>query len=265
MIRTICGDFFKRYNVIDDNSVDLFVIDPPYGNNYKDWDRIDFVKFTNKYMEICTRKLKSTGTIWNFSGYSNLFTHSKCKEGLVNIMEKFGFVHLENWITWTRQKGRGSKKKLKSIKEEIIHFTNTEEYTWNNQLVKREVVVPYVKDGKPRGWILDLATGKRIRWTGMGNSWYYSSPYWNGILDRQRHSAQKPFMMIERLILLSSNEDDLVIDPFAGSFTTAMVSKYLKRNYIGFEINKKFYKDSIDYIKSNYNRIIKYYMEGKLK
>lgn len=167
-------------------------------------------------------------------------------------MSNKGVLHLENWVIWARQKGRGSSKHLKSQREDILHFTKTNKFTWNNVKMLREVVCPYIKDGKPRGWFLD-ENGKRVRWTGLGNVWCYTAPQYNSILDKQVHPAQKPIMMIERLILLSSNEGDTILDPFIGSGTTGVACKNLNRDFIGIELDKKYFeiaKDRIENVKN---------------
>lgn len=62
------------------------------------------------------------------------------------------------------------------------------------------------------------------------------------------HPTIKPLEYIKRMILNSSNENDIVLDPFAGSGTTAIACKELNRNFIGFEINKEYYDIAIDRI-----------------
>lgn len=227
---------------IDDNSIDLVLTDPPYGINYKDWDDIDFNEFTDVWVKECVRCLKDTGTMWSFMGYSNIFD-------FVPILKKYSNIHLENWVVWARQRGRGTSKHLKSMREDIFHVTKSNNFTWNNIKMLREVVIPYVKDGKPRGWFLD-ENGKRVRWTGLGNVWVYSQPFWNSKDDKQIHGAQKPIKMIERLLLLSSNEEDTILDPFMGSGTTGIACKRNNRNFIGIESNKEIYNLAMDRIKN---------------
>lgn len=141
-----------------------------------------------------------------------------------------------------RQKGRGSSKHLKSQREDIFYATKPEgKITWNNLKMLREVVTPYIKNGRPRGWFLD-ENGKRVRWTGLGNVWVYTAPQYNSLSDKQIHSAQKPVMLIERLIRLSTNEGDVVLDPFMGSGTTAVACIISNRKYIGYELDKNNYK-----------------------
>lgn len=220
----ITNDWFEVSTSIPDNSIDLAIVDPPYGIGYKDWDVIDFEKFTDKWVSEVFRVLKDTGTLWAFMGYQNIFK-------FVPILNRYGNVHLENWVIWARQKGRGSSKHLKSQREDIFHVTKSKNYTWNNLKLLREVAVPYMKEGKPRGWFLN-EEGKRVRWTGLGNVWVYTTPFWKSKDDLQIHSAQKPYLLIERLVLLSSNEGDVVLDPFAGSLVTERVCSKNKRESI---------------------------------
>ena len=233
------ADCFDVFPNVPNESVDLALVDPPYGINYKEWDRLEnFTNFTEAWVKECFRVLKPTGALWSFMGYENIFN-------FVPILQKYGNVHLENWVVWARQKGRGSSKHLKSQREDIFHITKSDKFTWNNLKVLREVVCPYVKDGKPRGWFLD-ENGKRVRWTGLGNVWVYTAPFWKSKDDRQMHPAQKPLLLIERLILLSSNEGDVVLDPFSGSGTTAVVCEKLNRKFICIEKDKEYYCSSVE-------------------
>jgi len=235
-------DCLKILPTIGNNSIDLICTDPPYCINYKEWDEKDFLTFTESWIKECFRVLKLTGTLWTFMGYQHIVE-------FIPLLQQYGQVHLENWVIWARQKGRGSSKHLKSQREDIFHVTKSDEYTWNNLKVLREVVCPYVKDGKPRGWFLD-ENGKRVRWTGLGNVWVYTAPQYNSKTDKQTHPAQKPSMLMERLILLSSNEGDIVLDPFCGSGTTCIAAKRLKRKYIGIEKDSFYYKITKERLKN---------------
>lgn len=258
------GDFFEMEKCVGDGTIPLIQADPPWLIGYKDWDVQD-KNFLIRWVETCVNKLTDEGTMWVHYAKDNLFTHKDCPLGLVNILQEYGTVNLKNWVTWSRQKGRGASKHLKSVREEIIHFTkHPKKFTWNSLKVIREVIAPYMKDGRARGWFLN-EHGIRVRWTGLGNSWVFSQAQWNGKLDRQRHSAQKPFLLSERLMLLSSNPGDLILDPFAGSFALAHVSKYHNRNYVGIEKDEKIYDENIKYFYDHYDDVIKAYEEQKRK
>ena len=237
-------DIFKTLdNVILNDSIPLIATDPPYQIGYgnHDWDKHEFVDFTERWVELIVKKMSPNGTMWAFMAKDNAFTWSGCEKGFVNILEEYGTVHMANWVGWARQKGRGSSKHLKSQREELFHFTkHPTDFTWNPLKMLREVIAPYMKDGRPRGWFLD-EFGKRVRWTGLGNMWTYSAPQWNGVSEKQEHPSQKPVMMMERIIRLSSNEGDIVLDPFMGSGSTAIGCLLSDRNFIGFEKEKKFF------------------------
>jgi DNA modification methylase len=233
-----CADVFDYLKNIKSNSIDLVVTDPPYCINYKDWDKKDFVEFTDKWVSECFRILKLQGTMWSFMSYQQILE-------FVPLLKKYGIVHLENWVVWARQKGRMSSKHLKSSREDILHITKSNNFTWHNLKMLRDVVAPYVKDGVPRGWFIN-EEGRRVRWTGLGNVWVYTAPQYNSILDKQVHPAQKPTMLIERLIRLSSNENDIVLDPFVGSGTTALACKNSNRNFMGCDNNIEYVKITKD-------------------
>lgn len=237
-------DIFKSLDkLIPDDSIPLVATDPPYQIGYanQDWDKHEFVEFTERWVELIVKKLAPNGTMWAFMAKDNAFTWSKCPKGFVNILEEYGTVHMENWVGWARQKGRGSSKHLKSQREELFHFTkHPTDFVWHPLKMLREVIAPYMKDGRPRGWFLD-EFGKRVRWTGLGNMWTYSAPQWNGVSETQEHPSQKPVMMMERIIRLSSNENDIVLDPFMGSGSSGIGCLLSNRDFIGFEQEKKFF------------------------
>lgn len=226
------GDSLELLKSFEDESVDLVVVDPPYCINYKEWDKEDFLILSSKWLSEISRVLREGGTAWSFMGYQHI-----CE--FIYLCGEYLNVNLDNWCIWCRNKGRGSKKKLKSQREDILYMTKGKEgIVWNPLKICREVIAPYVKDGKPRGWVLDQSTGKRIRWTGAGNVFFYSAPQWNGKVEKQFHPSQKPVMLLQRLIMLSSNEGDVVLDPFMGSGSCGIASITTNRRFIGIEKDK---------------------------
>lgn len=237
-------DCISGMQKLPDESIDCSIVDPPYFINYAnhDWDKSDdFVKSTEIWVKEVFRLLKPNGTMWSFMGYEQVFD-------FVPLLNKYGNVHLENWIIAAHAKGRGASKHCKSVREDIFHVTkHPKKYTWNPIQTLREVIAPYIKDGRPRGWfLLDLPSDDnleivkhRVRWTGLGNIWNYSWPQHNSICEKQVHGAQKPLMMLERMIRLSSNPGETILDPFMGSGSLALACKISNRNFIGFENDEK--------------------------
>ena len=235
---------FLLSDKVKNESIDAVITDPPYGIDYRSWDTFEnFEEFTASWLLKSEKLLKPNGTAWFF------FAPTMIKE-IFSAIDQTGFHNkLENWSVWARQKGRGSTKKLKSVREDVFHLVkDSKNYTWNDVRMLREVIVPYVKDGRPRGWFIDQTDGLRKRWTGLGNVWNYSSAFWKSKTDKQIHSAQKPVMMLCRLLLLSSNEGDVVLDPFSGSGSLAIACLLTNRKFIGFEKDKEMYEKSIAWI-----------------
>jgi len=126
--------------------------------------------------------------------------------------------------------------------EDIWFATKSDSYTFNidKVKVKKTVIAPYVDaSGKPKDWVEE--NGEKFRYTHPSNIWTdLVVPFWS-MPENTEHPTQKPEKLIERIILASSNKNDLVFDPFMGSGTTAVVAKKLNRKFLGFEIEKKFY------------------------
>ena len=124
--------------------------------------------------------------------------------------------------------------------EDIFFATVGGEYCFNLDAVKqrRKVLAPYKENGKPKDW--EEVDGLKFRDTCPSNFWDdISVPYWS-MAENTAHPTQKPEKLIAKLILASSNKWDLVLDPFAGSGTTAVVAKKLERHYIAIDRNPQF-------------------------
>ena len=105
----------------------------------------------------------------------------------------------------------------------------------SSPLQRKKVIAPYKEKGEPKDW-QETAEGK-FRDTCPSNFWGdISVPYWS-MAENTAHPTQKPEKLIAKLILASSNEDDLVLDIFSGSGTTGVVAKKLNRRYLMIEQN----------------------------
>lgn len=235
-----CLEFLKQ---VKNLSVDLAIIDPPYNMGKADWDTFtnhdDFMKFTKKWIDALIPKLKDTGSIYIFN------TPFNCAFILMHLLKR-GLI-FQNWITWDKRDGLGtSTKKYANGQETILFFTKSNKYTFNYN----DIRIPYestdrMESAKTKGI---LKNGKR--WFPnpngklCGEVWHITSQRHknkiNGKIQKQQHVTPKPEEMIERMILASSNKNDLVLDCFVGSGTTAIVAKKLNRNYICADKSKKY-------------------------
>jgi len=105
--------------------------------------------------------------------------------------------------------------------------------------MQRKVLAPYRdNEGKPKDW--DDSGDEKIRLTYPSNIWTdISIPFWS-MPENTDHPTQKPEKLIAKLILASSNKNDVVFDPFLGSGTTAVTAKKLGRKFVGIEKEKEY-------------------------
>lgn len=213
-----CIDFLPE---LPDESIDLICIDPPYLINYQGyaWDKKelnwDFLRFQ------FNRILKSTGNLLVFQGWSNV-----C-ETKASLDVSFT---LRNWIIWDRVKGRGGKYNLTSTREDILWYSKTDNYTFN----KTYSTIPKKTKG------MGLKNGQPNR--SLSNVFTDVSPLVPWSAEKVKHPVQKPLQLIERLLTVFSNEGDLVLDCFAGSFTTAVSAKRLNRDFICVEKDTNYFQ-----------------------
>ncbi len=232
---TVLGDALNLISKVADKSVDLLIVDPPYdlnkdfhGKVFKKMGSEDYAEYTERWIRAVKPKLKDTASVYICSDW-----RTSVSLGLV-IEENF---ILRNRITWEREKGRGAKSNWKNSMEDIFFATVSDDYTFNLDAVKqrKKVIAPYKENGKPKDW--EQTDDGRFRNTCPSNFWDdISVPYWS-MSENTAHPTQKPEKLIAKIILASSNANDLVLDPFSGSGTTGVVAKKLGRNYIDFEQN----------------------------
>ena len=230
-------DCLEVLQYIDNESIDLIVVDPPYFLRDLIWDKQ--WSNVNEYMEWCVKWFKESFRVLKKEGAFYCFQDWRLVSEYVIELKKI-FPYFQNWITWERIKGRSSKINWKSSKEEILYFSKSKLPKFFEQKKLRPVIAPYKdENGKPKGWFVD-EEGNRVRWTGIGNVWHYTSPVWSSKTEKPQHSTQKPLMLLERIISAHTIEGDLVLDFFAGSGTTGVACKKLNRNFILVEKEKKF-------------------------
>lgn len=233
------GNALQEIKKLPNSFIDLIITDPPY-NNEKDFGKgkvktstENFKVWCNSWIKECARILKPNGSIYLCIDWPN--------SGMIQeLLNKYFIVR--NRITWKRDKGRGSKKNWKNNMEDIWFATKSDSYTFNIEAVKEKklVIAPYVdKKGNPKDWHEE--NNQKFRLTHPSNIWTdLTVPFWS-MPENTEHPTQKPEKLISRIIMASSNKNDLIFDPFMGSGTTAVVAKKLNRQYLGFEIEKRFY------------------------
>lgn len=237
--KTLWGDSLKVLDLLPDNCVDLMVVDPPY-NLTKNFGQTLFKETApDKYKQWLDGWLAKTVRILKENASIYICSDWKTSIFIPEIAGKY-FL-LQNRISWEREKGRGALDNWKNCLEDIWFFSKSNDYYFNLDAVKvqRPVIAPYRdKDGKPKDWVDD---GKnKYRLTSPSNIWTdISIPFWS-MPENTPHPTQKPEKLIAKLILASSREGDVVLDPFLGSGTTSVTAKKLGRHYIGIEREKEY-------------------------
>lgn len=232
----IHGDCFQVLPHLPEKCADLIIADPPYnltkdfaGSTFHRRDPESYRKFTVKWMDMILPLMKPDATIYVCCDWES---------SLIIGEELYKRLHVQNRITWQREKGRGARKNWKNSMEDIWFATRENDYTFNLDKVKqrRRVIAPYKKDGVPKDWTED-SSGK-FRDTCPSNFWDdISVPYWS-MAENTGHPTQKPEKLCAKLILASSNPGDMILDPFAGAGTSAVTASKLGRHFISVEKNE---------------------------
>lgn len=240
------GDAFLLLKLIPEKSVDMIFADPPYflsnggitvqsgkmvSVNKADWDMGMTVKkrleYNRKYIRLLRKILKDDGTIWISGTMHNVYF-----TGVALELEGFSII---NNITWQK-----TNPPPNISTRTFTHSTET-------VLWARKQLTPK-KKGKHTFNYLDMKeinNGKQMK-----DVWQFSlTP--KREKKHGKHPTQKPEALLERIILASTNEGDLVLDPFVGSGTTGIVASKLKRSFVGIELEKEY----LEIAKKRYNDI----------
>lgn len=220
-IEIITGDALDKIQQIKSSSINLIVADPPYnlgkdyGNNHDVKGFNEYLHFSEEWLREAHRVLAKDGTLYVFMGY-RFISH------LYRILDETLRMFFNSWITWHYTQGMGRRKGFSPRHDDILMFTKSEHFTFNLDDVR----------------IPQKFYRLRNNMTGAnpGDVWQFSHVHYSNP-EREDHPTQKPEALIERMVLASSDEGDLVLDPFFGSGTTLRVCQVLNRRCVGIEIN----------------------------
>jgi site-specific DNA-methyltransferase (adenine-specific) len=220
----ICGDCREVMKSITSDSVDLIVTDPPYnlskdyGNNRDSLNHDEYLKFSQEWLTEAVRVLKPTGTIYLFMGVRYI-------SYIYMMLEKEFGLHFNSWITWAYTQGIGKTRGFSPRHDDILMFTKTKKFKFNLDDVR-----------VPQKYYRSV---NNMRGANPGNVWEFSHVHYCQA-SRQNHPTQKPEAILERMILASSDKNDVVLDPFCGSGSSLRVCQQLNRRGIGIEINEQY-------------------------
>lgn len=234
----IHGDAIEILKSIPDESVDLIFADPPYniGKNFagrKDkWKTDeDYLKWCYEWIDLCIKKLKLNGSFYvmtstQYMPYFDIFIRDK-----VTILSR---------IVWSYDSsGVQAKNYFGSMYEPILYCVKDK----NNYTFNADDILVEAKTGAKRKLIDYRKNPPQPYKTEKvpGNVWDFARVRYR-MNEYENHPTQKPISLLERIIKASSNEGDVVLDPFSGTFTTCYVAQQLKRKFIGIEIQEEYFK-----------------------
>ncbi len=248
MLQIHHGNCLDLMPTLDDGSVDLIIADPPY-NVYEtsvvkmpfqrrkkaiEWDQFDndFLQFSLNWIDLSIQKLKDTGSLFIFGGVN--YQKGNDLLDLIQILRKN--LHFVNLIIWHYPNGFGARRFFANRFELIAWFAKTKNYAFDLDPVRikydEKTLQTYLKDKR-------LNPENVMKGKNPTNVWDIGRLNANS-KERVKHPTQKPEELIERIILSTTQEGQLVVDPFLGSGTTAKVCKRLKRQCIGYETNAEY-------------------------
>lgn len=238
------GDCIEILNRATPESVDMIFADPPYrlsnggitcqsGKvvlvNKGSWDKSKGVEedfeFHQKWINACKRVLKPNGTIWISGTYHSIYA---CGFAL----QKAGFKIL-NDICWFKPKA--------SPNMSCRYFTASHEtllWARKDPMSKHTFNYGVMKNGV---WNDDILKKPNKQ---MRSVWQIDTPK-SSEKEFGKHPTQKPLELLRRVILASTNENDLILDPFTGSSTTGIMSLKLNRKFIGIDLEKEYLELSV--------------------
>ena len=230
--KLIYNDIFKAIKKVEDKSIDMIFADPPYflssdgitcsggkmvSVNKGEWDKTLSIKekhkFNKKWIKECYRILKDNGTIWISGTLHNIYSI-----GMALEEEEFKIINNITWqktnpppnlacktFTHSTETILWARKDLKNIK-----------YTFNYEIMKKLNNNKQMKDV----WITSLTKPSEKK--------------------QGKHPTQKTLEILDKIILESTNQNDLVLDKFCGSSTTGISAVRLNRRYIGIDNEKEY-------------------------
>ena len=231
-------DLFDALKLLPTDFVDLLFVDPPYNMsksfNSKKFSKMSVDSYSN-WLENLIQKLlpllKKNASIYVCGDW---FTSTS----IHTVLSKY--MVIRNRITWEREKGRGARSNWKNSSEDIWFATLSDEYYFdvNSVKLKKRVLAPYKESGSPKDWQADEDGNFRL--THPSNLWTdLTVPFWS-MPENTEHPTQKPEKLLAKIILASSEEGNVIFDPFLGSGTSAVVAKKLNRQFLGIEIDQKY-------------------------
>ncbi len=238
-MRGECVDLARTY--LDDESIQLVLCDPPFGIQESEMESAynrdsskvttgyveapeDYLKFTVDWMTEAKRVLKPNGSLYVVIGHTPLIQ-------VLNTAEKLKLIPI-NHIIWTHNFPLGTRKHFSTCHYHILLYAKSETPLFNT----------YCRFGPQETYLNEKGKSKKALYKDLQDVWFINKQYSPGL---NRNLNKLPDALVKKMILYSSNEGDVVVDFFAGNFTTAYNALRLGRRVITMELNVESYKEHL--------------------
>lgn len=254
----INDDCLSAFSKIETASIDMIYLDPPFftqkkqslkNSQGKEYEFSDIWGSRNEYIFFMRERLIEIRRILKESGTVFLHCDSTASHYLrVLLDEIFGEDNFRSEIIWSYKRWSNSKKGLLAGHQTIFFYSKTSKYKFNtiycnyspttnlDQILQERVRNEDGKASYKRDMSGNIVIGKEKRGVPLSDVW--EIPFLNPkAKERTGYPTQKPIELLERIIKISTDEGDIVLDPFCGSGTTLVAAKLLGRKYLGIDIN----------------------------
>lgn len=242
------GNSIDWLKSLETESVDLVFADPPYNIKKADWDNFEsqevYIQWSISWIEQAARVLKKTGSLY-ICGFSEILADLKHPSSK--------YFESCRWLVWNYRNKANLGNDWGRSHESILHLRKTDEFS----LRVDDVRIPYGNHTlkypvHPQAETSNFGNGKnREHWTpnplGAKPKDVIEIPTTcNGMGEKTPHPTQKPEELLRRLVLASSDEGQIVLDPFSGSGTTSVVAEQLGRKWLSCDLNSQYNQWAIE-------------------
>ncbi len=260
------GDVLGWLKSLETGTVDLLFADPPYNIKKAEWDDFEsmhaYVAWSRDWITEAARVLKPNGTLY-ICGFSEILADVK-----VAVAPLFTGCR---WLVWHYKNKANLGKDWGRSHESILHFRKGRQRTFNVDQVRipygaHTLKYPEHPQAETSQYGKGSKSSERDDWTphpmGAKAKDVLEIPTTcNGMGEKTPHPTQKPEELLRRLLLASSNQGDLVLDPFSGSGTTLVVAEQLGRHWLGCDNEPKHNEWAIQRLESVIRRSVADWIE----
>lgn len=281
-----CREVLPQLDEVRAGTVDLVFADPPFNwkRAYDRWDddmpEAEYLEFTYDWLDLCVRALRPGGSMWvnipdDWAAEIVCYLKGRPVPTGAGLRKPPAVMHMENWCVWHYRFGQNTTERFINSKVHALYFVRAEAHepnglpegadtasirhagrrVWNpDEVLEMSDRAAIYEDPRTQSKKDGIEPGMRVPM----DVWY--GQFWGRVQGNNKerrgyHDNQLPEVYLERVIRACSDKGDLVLDPFVGSGTTAVVAHELGRRFMGTEFSKDNAKSAAERIQAGPIRI----------